>query len=176
MATTATGSDAGASEVAVAAQMRIIAWEPERMLLPSGCPTASETPMADSSNLKKISQNVSEKKRVESLGKGDAARANIQEIIGNDLVDHEKLITIVFQTFNKMLPSVQKNCTAEDLRRDVLLKCQGSLEKAAERLRATNEDQRVVEAKIRTLNATFINQVNRAMRDAAERQKAAGKK
>ena len=132
--------------------------------------------MADNANLKRIASNVSEKKRVESLGKGDAARAEIQEIIGNDLVDHDKLVAIVFQVFNSMPASLQKNCTAEDLRRDVLAKCRGSLDRAAQRLQATNDDPRVVEAKVRTLHATFINQVNRAMRDASEKQKAAGKK
>jgi len=132
--------------------------------------------MAASANLKKIGQNVSEKKRLDSIGKNDAARAEIQEIIGNDIVDHERLIAVVLQVFNNLPRFRQATYTADEWRADILVKCQGSLDKAAQHLRETNEDPRVVQAKIRTLNVAFIKQVNQAMRDAAERQKAAAKK
>jgi len=88
----------------------------------------------------------------------------------NDLIPHRKLMAIAQRAW-QMMPLAERASkqAIERWRAAIYLACKQSLDLAAATLKERNDDEpSILNTKLMLLKETFVNQVNRAMRDLSE--------
>jgi hypothetical protein len=123
--------------------------------------------------LRRIESNMKEEERKRGNVASAAAKKEIQEIVGHDIVNHDKLKSIVANVWLSLPPSQAKSFTADDWIHSVHQRCEGALQKAEQHLAANNQgDDKMLAAKVKTLRVGFANQVRRAINEYAAEHNA----
>ena len=124
---------------------------------------------SDKGRLSKIAANMGEEERKKQLSHAAEVRRDIEETLGHDVVNQDKLEVIAEQIWLTIPHSRRAEFTAEDWRQAIFDRCAAALRKAEERLEETRVDDRMFAAKVRILRSTFASQVLRAMQAVGEK-------
>jgi len=129
-----------------------------------------QQPMSDDrSRLSKIAANIGEEERLKNLSHAAEVRRDIEETLGHDVVNQDKLETIAEQIW-KTIPHDRRGAfTADDWQRAIFDRCATALKLAEERLEENRTDDKLFAAKVRILRQTFASQVLRAMTTVGEK-------
>ena len=123
----------------------------------------------DSRRLSKIASNISEEERLKQLGSYADTRRDIEETLGTDIIDQEKLERIAEAVWNSVPPGQRPGVSAQAWQQAIYDRCSSAIGMAERRLYETRIDDRFFAAKQKILHATFSNQVVRAMTSVANR-------
>jgi hypothetical protein len=115
------------------------------------------------SRLNKIAALIGEEERLKNLSQAAEVRRDIEETLGHDVVNQEKLESIAEHIWQTIPHDRRNGFTAEDWQRAIFDRCASALKRAEERLEENRTDDRMFAAKVRVLRQTFAQQVIRAM-------------
>jgi hypothetical protein len=127
----------------------------------------------DRARLRKIASNAAEEERLKNLGRAAEVRRDIEETLGHDVVNQDKL-TQIAEYIWATVPSDRRNeFSASDWQKAIFDRCASALKRAEEKLEENRTDDKLFVAKVKILRQTFAQQVHRAMQTVAD--KYAGK-
>lgn len=126
--------------------------------------------MADDRNrMRKIASNLSEDQRKKQLSSAADIRRDIEETLGTDIVNQEKLVDIAEKIWLAIPLNARAKFTAEDWQKAIHDRCTAALVRAEQRLEENKIDDKMFMAKVKILRQTFASQVVRAMQEVAEK-------
>jgi hypothetical protein len=123
----------------------------------------------DHNRMRKIASHLSEEDRLKQLSSAADVRRDIEETLGTDIVDQEKLVKLAEHIWLAVPLSHRANYTAEDWQQAIHDRCAPALVRAEQRLEENKIDEKMHAAKVRILRSTFSHQVIRAMSEVAEK-------
>ncbi len=121
----------------------------------------------DRTRLRKIASNLSEEERLQKLGQAADVRRDIEETLGTDVVNHEKLVVLVEHIWLSVPVTQRDAFSATDWQKAIYERCTAALKRAEQRLEETKTDDKMFIAKIKILRQTFAQQVIRAMQEVS---------
>jgi hypothetical protein len=127
----------------------------------------------DRSRLRKIAGNLSEDDRKAKLSSAADIRRDIEETLGTDIVNQDKLVALAENIWLAVPISARPNFTAEDWQRAIHNRCTAAMVRAEQRLEETKYDDKMFTAKVKILRQTFAAQVVRAMQEVSDKYRRA---
>jgi len=124
---------------------------------------------SDKGRLSKIASNMGEEERKKQLSHAADVRRDIEETLGHDVVNQDKLESIAEHIWLTVPHHRRTEFTAEEWQRAIFDRCSTALKRAEERLEENRTDDRMFAAKVRILRSTFASQVVRAMQAVGEK-------
>lgn len=119
--------------------------------------------------LRKIASHAAEEDRLKALSKAAEIRRDIEETLGHDVVNQDKLVQIAEYAWVHVPPDMRANFSAADWQKAIFDRCAAALKRAEERLEENRSDDKLFVAKVKILRQTFARQVHRAMQTVAEK-------
>lgn len=129
----------------------------------------------DRNRMRKIAANVSEEERLKQLSSAADVRRDIEETLGTDIVNQEKLEQLAEGIWLSVPVSHRPRFSAEDWQAAIYERCTSAITRAEQRLAENKTDERMHIAKVKILRNTFAQQVVRAMSDVANRYRNGAK-
>jgi hypothetical protein len=123
----------------------------------------------DQSRLKKIASNAGEEERLKNLSQAASVRRDIEETLGHDVINQEKLVAIADYVWSTVPAGDRPNYSAVKWQKAIYERCTPALKRAEEKFEESRTDDKIFIAKIKTLRQTFAQQVVRAMQTVAEK-------
>ena len=123
----------------------------------------------DRTRLKKIASYAAEEERLKNLGKAAEVRRDIEETLGHDVVNQEKLTQIAEYVWAAVPHERRADFSATDWQKAIFDRCAAALKRAEEKLEENRTDDKLFIAKVKILRQTFAHQVHRAMQAVAEK-------
>lgn len=123
----------------------------------------------DRSRIRKIAGNMSEEERKTKLSSAADVRRDIEETLGTDIVNHEKLVALVENIWLAVPVASRSRFTAEDWQKAIHDRCTNALIRAEKKLEENKIDDKMFTAKVKILRQTFAAQVVRAMQEVADK-------
>ncbi len=123
----------------------------------------------DRNRMRKIAANLSEEGRKKQLSAAADVRRDIEETLGSDIVNQEKLTQLAEQIWLAVPHQARAKFTAEDWQKAIHDRCMTALMRAEQKLEENKIDEKMFMAKVKILRQTFAAQVVRAMHDVAEK-------
>jgi hypothetical protein len=123
----------------------------------------------DNNRLRKIAGNLSEEERKSKLSSAADIRRDIEETLGTDIINQEKLVALAEAIWLAVPVSVRPKFTAEDWQKAIHERCTSALVRAEQKLEENKYDDKMFAAKVKILRQTFASQVIRAMQGVADR-------
>lgn len=124
------------------------------------------------SRLRKIASNAAEEDRLKNLSKAADVRRDIEETLGHDVVNQEKLTQIAEYIWVTVPGDMRANFSATDWQKAIFDRCAAALKRAEEKLEENRTDDKLFIAKIKILRQTFAQQVHRAMQAVSDKYQA----
>ncbi len=124
------------------------------------------------SRLRKIASNAAEEDRLKALGKAADVRRDIEETLGHDVVNQDKLTQIAEYVWATVPADRRANFSAAEWQKAIFDRCAGALKRAEEKLEENRTDDKLFVAKVKILRQTFAQQVHRAMQAVADKYQA----
>jgi hypothetical protein len=124
---------------------------------------------ADRTRLRKIAGNLSEDDRKAKLSSAATVRRDIEETLGTDIVNQEKLISLAENIWLAVPVASRPKFTAEDWQKAIHNRCTSALVRAEQKLEENKYDDKMFAAKVKILRQTFASQVVRAMQSVADK-------
>lgn len=121
------------------------------------------------SRLKKIASNAAEEERLSKLGKAAEVRRDIEETLGHDVVNQDKLTQIAEYIWVTVPGDRRAAFSANDWQKAIFDRCAAALKRAEEKLEENRTDDKLFIAKVKILRQTFAQQVHRAMQTVADK-------
>ncbi|HIJ62034.1 MAG TPA: hypothetical protein HPQ04_05010 [Rhodospirillaceae bacterium] len=129
--------------------------------------------MADDTNrMRKIASNLNEADRIKNLSKSSEVRRDIEETLGTDIVNQEKLTTLAENIWLNVPMAARARFTAEEWQKAIHERCTSALMRAEHVLEENKIDDKMFVAKVKILRQTFASQVVRAMHDVSNKYRA----
>jgi len=119
--------------------------------------------------LKKIASFAAEEERLKNLGRAAEVRRDIEDTLGHDVVNQEKLTQIAEYIWVTIPNDRRAAFSAADWQKAIFDRCAVALKRAEEKLEENRADEKLFVAKIKILRQTFAAQVHRAMQAVAEK-------
>ncbi|MDR3435483.1 hypothetical protein [Telmatospirillum sp.] len=123
----------------------------------------------DNNRLRKIAGNLSEDERKSKLSSAADIRRDIEETLGTDIINQEKLVALAEAIWLAVPVSVRPKFTAEDWQKAIHERCTSALVRAEQKLEENKYDDKMFAAKVKILRQTFASQVIRAMQGVADK-------
>lgn len=123
----------------------------------------------DRSRMRKIASNLSEEDRKKQLSKSSDVRRDIEETLGTDIVNQEKLTKLAEGIWLAVPIAARGRFTAEEWQKAIHDRCTSALMRAEQVLQENKIDEKMFVAKVKILRQTFASQVVRAMNSVAEK-------
>lgn len=123
----------------------------------------------DRTRLRKIAGNLSEEDRKSKLSAAAEIRRDIEETLGTDIVNHEKLVALAEGIWLAVPAAAKARFTAEDWQRAIHERCTAAMVRAEQKLEENKYDEKMFAAKVKILRQTFAAQVVRAMQEVSDR-------
>ncbi|PKU23255.1 hypothetical protein [Telmatospirillum siberiense] len=123
----------------------------------------------DPSRLRKIAGALSEEERKSKLSSAANIRRDIEETLGTDIVNHDKLVSLAESIWVAVPVAARPKFTAEDWQKAIHDRCTSALVRAEQRLEENKYDDKMFTAKVKILRQTFAAQVIRAMQEVADK-------
>ncbi|MTJ80570.1 MAG: hypothetical protein F8N37_06070 [Telmatospirillum sp.] len=123
----------------------------------------------DRNRLRKIAGNLSEDERKSKLSAAADIRRDIEEVLGTDIVNQEKLVALAEGIWLAIPVTARARFTAEDWQRAIHERCTAALVRAEQKLEENKYDDKMFAAKVKILRQTFAAQVVRAMQSVADK-------
>jgi len=127
----------------------------------------------DRSRLRKIAGALSEEDRKAKLSNAADIRRDIEETLGTDIVNQEKLVSLAENIWLAVPISARPNFTAEDWQKAIHNRCTSAMVRAEQKLEENKYDDKMFAAKVKILRQTFASQVVRAMQEVADKYRRA---
>lgn len=127
----------------------------------------------DRSRIRRIAGNLSEEERKSKLSTAANVRRDIEETLGTDIVNQEKLVALAENIWLAVPVAARAKFTAEDWQRAIHDRCTNALIRAEKRLEENKIDDKMFAAKVKILRQTFAAQVVRAMQEVADKYRRA---
>jgi hypothetical protein len=128
----------------------------------------------DRERMRKIASNVAEEDRRKQLAEAASKRADIEETLGTDVVNQDKLVALAEHIWQSVPVSQRPNFSAADWQKAIHDRCTSALMRAEQRLEENKIDEKMFTAKVKILRQTFSSQVVRAMQDVADKYRKLG--
>ena len=106
-----------------------------------------------------------------ALSAAEEKRQDLERLVGTDIFDHDKLIAIAEDVWLRVPQSKLVSYTSAQWLSEVWERCSPIIEKALAKLRETNPEERIYEAKARILKNGVARQIARAMTDVSDKYK-----
>ena len=106
-----------------------------------------------------------EEERLKHLEGAAEARKDLQDLVGYDIVNHDKLLILAEMIWRDLPPKQRARFTSKEWQAAIYDKCQDALLKAEKKLAEHSPDPRLLQAKIKILRSSFARQVVRAMQE-----------
>jgi len=106
-----------------------------------------------------------EASRLRQLATAAEARKDIQDMVGYDIVNHDRLIALAENIWRSVPENKRYQYTAKQWQADIYDKCHDAMVKAEKKLAETNPDPRMLKASVNILRRSFSQQVIRAMQE-----------
>jgi hypothetical protein len=119
--------------------------------------------------LRKIASNAGEEERLKKLGQAADVRRDIEETLGHDVVNQEKLTQIAEYVWATIPGDRRASFSAADWQKAIFDRCSSALKRAEEKLEENRTDDKLFVAKVKILRQTFAQQVHRAMQAVADK-------
>jgi len=113
----------------------------------------------------KVAVDLVEEERLKRMAAAAEARKDIQDLVGYDIVNHDRLITLADNIWREVPPKKRASYTTQDWQAAIYEKCRDSLVKAEKKLAESNPEPRLLKANVNILRSAFARQVIRAMRE-----------
>jgi hypothetical protein len=123
----------------------------------------------DRSRLRKIASYAAEEERLKNLGKAAEVRRDIEETLGHDVVNQDKLTQIAEYVWATVPGDRRANFTADEWQKAIFDRCAVALKRAEEKLEENRTDDKLFAAKVKILRQTFAKQVHRAMQSVSDK-------
>lgn len=123
----------------------------------------------DRARLRKIASNLGEEDRRKQLGSAANVRRDIEETLGSDIVNQEKLVQLAESIWAAVPVPSRAKFTAEDWQKAIHDRCTNALVRAEQKLEENKIDEKMFVAKVKILRQTFASQVVRAMQEVADK-------
>ena len=123
----------------------------------------------DARRLNRIASNAAEETRLKNLSKAAEVRRDIEETLGHDVVNQERLTALAEYIWVNVPAEERANYNAETWRKAIYARCMDALKRAEEKLGENRTDDKLFIAKVKTLRQTFAQQVHRAMQEVADK-------
>jgi hypothetical protein len=123
----------------------------------------------DRNRLRKIAGNLSEDERKSKLSTAADIRRDIEETLGTDIVNQEKLVALAEAIWLAVPVAARPKFTAEDWQKAIHERCTSALVRAEQKLEENKYDDKMFAAKVKILRQTFSAQVVRAMQSVADK-------
>ncbi|HIJ38995.1 MAG TPA: hypothetical protein HPP80_08875 [Rhodospirillaceae bacterium] len=123
----------------------------------------------DRTRMRKIASNLSEEGRKEQLSKLKDVRRDIEETLGTDIVNQDKLTKLAENIWLAVPLSARGSFTAEEWQKAIHERCTSALMRAEQVLEENKIDDKMFVAKVKILRQTFAAQVVRAMHDVSDK-------
>ena len=104
-----------------------------------------------------------------SRSEAEAKRLDFEKLAGNDVFRHERLVGLVEDVWLRVPERKLAAYTSQQWLKDVLERCRGSIDKATEKLREGNSEDRIFVMKAKMLRNGVVNQIIRAMGEVSEK-------
>ncbi len=106
-----------------------------------------------------------------TLSAAEEKRLDLERLVGTDIFQHDKLIDITEDVWLRVPQNKLASYTSEQWLNEVWERCSKTIEKALAKLRETNSEDRIYEAKARLLKNGIVRQIARAMTDVTNKYK-----
>src|SRR5579871_4995822 len=106
------------------------------------------------SRLNRIASNAAEEDRLKRLGQAAEIRRDIEETLGHDVVNQDKLVQIAENIWNGVPLDQRANYSAVDWQKAIFDRCMTALKRAEEKLEENRTDDKLFVAKVKTLRQT----------------------
>ena len=126
----------------------------------------------DRTRMRKIASNLSEEDRKKQLSKSSDIRRDIEETLGTDVVNQEKLTKLAEGIWLAVPLSARARFTAEEWQKAIHERCTSALMRAEHVLEENKIDDKMFVAKVKILRQTFASQVVRAMHDISKKYRS----
>lgn len=123
----------------------------------------------DRARMRKIASHISEDGRKSKLSSAADVRRDIEETLGTDIVNQEKLVELAEKIWLAVPAQARAKFTAEDWQAAIHDRCTNALLRAEQKLEENKIDDKMFVAKVKILRHTFASQVVRAMHEVAEK-------
>jgi hypothetical protein len=123
----------------------------------------------DNRRLSKIASVIGEEERLKNLSHAAEVRRDIEETLGHDVVNQDKLEQIAERVWLNVPVEHRATYTAEAWRQSIYDRCSVALKSAEERLSENKSDEKMFIAKVKTLRNGFAQQVVRAMQTVSDK-------
>jgi hypothetical protein len=122
----------------------------------------------DRDRMRKIAGHLSEDDRKSKLSAAADVRRDIEETLGTDIVNQEKLVKLAEAIWLAVPVAARAKFSAEDWQRAIHDRCTAAMVRAEQKLEENKIDDKMFAAKVKILRQTFAAQVVRAMQAVAE--------
>jgi hypothetical protein len=119
--------------------------------------------------IRKIAGALSEDERKTKLSSAADIRRDIEETLGYDIVNQEKLTTLAENIWLAVPVAARARFTAEDWQKAIHDRCTSAIVRAEQKLEENKIDDKMFAAKVKILRQTFASQVVRAMQEVADK-------
>lgn len=126
----------------------------------------------DRTRMRKIASNLSEEDRKKQLSKSSDIRRDIEETLGTDVVNQEKLTKLAEGIWLAVPLAARARFTAEEWQKAIHERCTSALMRAEHVLEENKIDDKMFVAKVKILRQTFASQVIRAMHDISKKYRS----
>jgi len=120
-------------------------------------------------NLFNPAASAAEPKSSSTKSDAEKKRLDLERLVGNDVFRHEKLVDIVEDVWLRVPERKLAAYTSEQWLRDVSERCRVTIEKATEKLREGNPEERLFIMKARLLRKGIAQQIIRAMGEVSDK-------
>lgn len=109
-----------------------------------------------------------EEERLKRLATMAETRKDIQDMVGYDIVNHDRLLTLAENIWRSVPLNKRAKYSVKDWQADIYDKCRPALVSAEKKLAENNPEPRLLQANTNILRSTFSRQVIRAMQEISE--------
>jgi hypothetical protein len=127
----------------------------------------------DRTRLRKIAGALSEDDRKTKLSAAADIRRDIEETLGTDIVNQEKLVSLAENIWLAVPVAARSKFTAEDWQKAIHDRCTAAMIRGEQKLEENKYDDKMFAAKVKILRQTFASQVVRAMQEIADKYRRA---
>lgn len=96
-------------------------------------------------------------------------RLDLERLVGNDVCRHEQLVDIVEDVWLRVPERKLAAYTSKQWLQEVMERCSGIIDKATEKLRESNPEERIFIMKAKLLRNGIVHQIIRAMSEISEK-------
>ncbi|HIJ63756.1 MAG TPA: hypothetical protein HPQ04_13775 [Rhodospirillaceae bacterium] len=111
-----------------------------------------------------------------SKSEAEKKRLDLEKLVGYDVFRHDKLVDIVEDVWLRVPERKLAAYTSDQWLKDVIERCRVIIDKATERLREGNPEERIFIMKAKLLRNGIVQQIIRAMSEVSEKYSKANAK